>query len=187
MEAGDRLLLKIVDNAVEEAVRRAGDRVVCRPGCDECCIGPFPITQLDARRLRRALNSLPPARSQAIRRRAEQAAALMRDEFARNPEYVYTRYSRIPCPVLNPESRLCELYDARPITCRTFGPAVRFGTHAPPPCRLCFIGSTTEEIEACRMDIDPDQVEEILLEELADRSETLIALALADQDDAPRG
>ena len=54
----DQALLQIVDAALAEAARKSGAWLVCRPGCTECCLGPFPITQLDARRLREGLAEL---------------------------------------------------------------------------------------------------------------------------------
>ena len=62
-----------IDATMAEAVRRGGEWVVCRPGCTECCIGPFAITQLDAIRLRAGLAALEkqdPSRAAAVRSRA---------------------------------------------------------------------------------------------------------------------
>jgi hypothetical protein len=55
---GDRDLIQILDAALAESVRKSGEWLVCRVGCTECCIGPFPINQLDARRLREGLAEL---------------------------------------------------------------------------------------------------------------------------------
>ncbi|MGB9605252.1 MAG: hypothetical protein ACPL88_05150, partial [Bryobacteraceae bacterium] len=46
-----------------------------------------------------------------------------------------------------------------------------------PPCGLCFHGATPEQIEACRVAVDPEGLEDALLEELGE-GETLIAFAL---------
>ena len=46
--AKDRALIQIVDSALAEAARRSGKWLVCRRGCTQCCIGVFPINQLDA-------------------------------------------------------------------------------------------------------------------------------------------
>ena len=43
IETGDRELVQIVDAAMAEAARRSGSWLVCRLGCTQCCIGPFPI------------------------------------------------------------------------------------------------------------------------------------------------
>jgi len=48
----DDALIQIVDAALAEAARRSGPWLLCRPGCAQCCLGEFPITQLDAARLR---------------------------------------------------------------------------------------------------------------------------------------
>ena len=55
---GDDILIRIVDAAFAEAARRSGSWLLCRPGCTQCCLGEFPITQLDAARLRRGLAEL---------------------------------------------------------------------------------------------------------------------------------
>ena len=67
-----------------------------------------------------------------------------------------------PCPVLDPATGLCELYDARPMTCRTFGPPVR-SEGGLGVCELCFHGATDEQIAACEMVADPDDLEWKLL------------------------
>ena len=54
----DAALIQIVNAALAEAARLAGLWLLCRPGCAQCCLGEFPITQLDAARLRRGLAEL---------------------------------------------------------------------------------------------------------------------------------
>jgi len=147
MDRADRLV-QIVDAAMAEAVRKGGAWIACRPGCWQCCIGPFPIARSDAARLREGLAALQtgdPARAEAIRRRAAHFLAL--DEAAADEE---------PCPALDPAAGTCDLYAYRPITCRTFGPAVSLGGEAAGICELCFQGATEEEIAGCTVDIDAD-------------------------------
>src|SRR4051812_32344428 len=100
-EARDRELIQIVDAAMAEAARRSGQWLVCRPGCAECCIGPFFITQLDAARLQRGLAE--------IETTDPQRAGRIRDR-ARN----VTGGDDEDCPALDPETRTCDLYAARP-------------------------------------------------------------------------
>jgi Fe-S-cluster containining protein len=170
IDSGDQALILAVDAALAEAARKSGPWLVCRPGCTQCCISPFPITPLDAHRLRRGLAELEardPQRAARIRQRA--AAARNEDDE--------------PCPALDPESGLCELYAARPMICRTFGPAVRCASGALGICELCFQGASDAEIAACEVDIDPDDLEPALLKELEQitgaRDDTLVASALA--------
>src|SRR5450631_2119210 len=80
--ASDRELIQIVDAAMAEAARLGGAWLVCKPGCAACCIGPFPITQLDARRLREGLAQLErrdPGRAARVRQRSRESLAEMAD------------------------------------------------------------------------------------------------------------
>jgi Fe-S-cluster containining protein len=138
---GDRELIRIVDAAMAEAVRKSGRWLVCRPGCWECCVGPFPITERDAARLRQGLAELEtsdPARAARVLERSHMAQGLD-DE---------------PCPVLDPETGTCDLYSSRPLTCRVFGPPVVWGGDAVGVCELCFQGAGDDEIAACAVELD---------------------------------
>ena len=85
------------------------------------------------------------------------------------------------CPVLDPETGLCDLYDARPMTCRTFGPPVR-SDGGLGVCELCFHGASDEQIAACEMVVDPDDVEAQLLGQLeksrGQRGRTIVAFCV---------
>ncbi len=198
VDPGDRALVQIVNAALAEAARKSGPWLVCRPGCFQCCLGPFPITQLDARRLRQGLAGLEaadPGRAARVRERARQAVARIAGDFPGDPstglldegEGVEDRFpdqmDDDPCPALDPETGTCDLYAARPITCRAFGPPVRCGSDAVGVCELCFVGASDEEIAACEVDLDPDGVESRLLEELENstgtRGRTIVAFSLA--------
>lgn len=154
--ASDFELVQIVDGAFTEAARRGGSWVVCRPGCSQCCYGPFEITQLDAHRLRKGLAELEshdPARAAAVRHRARHAAQL-------------TNFSDDdPCPVLDPATGTCDLYASRPITCRCYGPPVLCDSGSIGVCELCFAGASDQEIAACLVDFDPQGLESVLIDE----------------------
>jgi len=155
---GDQTLIQIVDAALVEAARKAGAWLACRPGCFECCLGPFPISPQDAARLRRGLAFIDSGRAERVRERARQYRGLSDDE---------------PCPALDPETGTCDLYEWRPLTCRTFGPPLHFRDEALAVCELCFVGATVEQIAACEVEIEADSPEE------DDASETTVARALA--------
>src|SRR5581483_7905171 len=124
----------------------------CKPGCMECCLGPFPITTLDARRLREGMAELAetdPERAARVRDRARQAAAGMEDDD--------------PCPALDPDLGTCDLYAYRPLTCRAFGPPIRWNESALGVCELCFVGASDEEIAACEGVLDDRGLEETLI------------------------
>ena len=88
-----------------------------------------------------------------------------------------------PCPVLDPETGNCELYESRPMTCRVFGPPVR-SEDGLGVCELCFQGASEKEIAACEMKPDPDDLESDVLKKVEEgsgvRGQTIIAFCLAD-------
>ncbi|HEV2448467.1 MAG TPA: YkgJ family cysteine cluster protein [Candidatus Sulfopaludibacter sp.] len=190
--AADGELIQIVDAALAEANRRAGVWLACRPGCTECCIGPFPITQLDAVRLSGGLAELAqhdPARAARVRERARRAVEAMAADFpgdARtgildDDEAAGKRFATLaesaPCPALDPGTGMCDLYAARPITCRTFGPALRWEQESLGVCELNFRGASDEEIADCEVVIGGGELEAELAAELPP-GDTIVAFAL---------
>jgi Fe-S-cluster containining protein len=154
IELRDRELIESVDAALAESARRSGSWLVCRPGCTDCCMGAFEITELDARRLRRGLielESTDPARAERVRTRAAAFDSAAEDD---------------PCPALDPDTGRCDLYESRPITCRVFGPPVTCGPNAVGVCELCYGGATAGQIAACQVDGDPAGIEASLLIEI---------------------
>jgi len=193
----DQKLIQIVDSALAEAARRSGEWLVCRPGCTQCCIGTFPINQLDALRLRRGLADLElraPERAEGVRRRARESVARLSGDFPGDPvngvldegDEADERFSSFAnderCPVLDPETGNCELYESRPMACRVFGPPVR-SEDGLGVCELCYQGASDEQIAACEMKPDPDDLESALLEAVegstGTRGNTIIAFCLA--------
>jgi len=194
---GDQKLVQIVDAALAETTRKSGHWLACRPGCTQCCIGVFAIHQLDAFRLRRGLARLEkrdPKRAVAIRERARASAARLAPGFPgdlrtgvlNNDADSQERFENFandePCPVLDPKTGLCELYESRPMTCRIFGPPVR-SEEGLGVCELCFQGASDRQIAACEMIPDPDDLEGPLVAKAEKSSgrngETIIALCLA--------
>ena len=193
----DQKLIQIVDVALADATRRSGAWLVCHPGCTQCCIGAFAINQLDALRLQRGLKNLEseaPKRAARVRQRAQEAVARLSPEFPGDPvsgvlnegeeaEQQFAGFANEePCPVLDPNTGLCELYESRPMTCRVFGPPVR-SEDGLGVCELCFQGASDQEIAACEMKPDPDDLESSVLKEIEKRTgkhgNTIIAYALA--------
>lgn len=136
-----------------EAVRRGGSWIACQPGCCECCIGPFAISESEALALREGLSRLEPAIARHVRERtAEYLAAIS----SYDEDGLPAGMDDMPCPALDPATGLCDLYESRPITCRTFGPAVVIPNGGISTCELCFRGATDEQIAAAAVTIAPD-------------------------------
>ena len=193
----DQALVQIVDAALASAVQRSGSWLACRPGCSQCCEGAFSISQLDALRLQHGLDELEhrdPRRAAAVRRRARESvirlgpafpgdavSGILSEDEASEQEFVDFANGE-PCPVLDPATGTCDLYAARPITCRAFGPPVR-SEDGLGICELCYHGATDEQIAACEMEVDRDDLESSILKELEEAGgpsgRTIIAFPLA--------
>lgn len=190
---GDTELVQIMDAALADAARGAGSWLACRPGCTQCCHGAFAINALDVARLQaglKALRAADPLMAGAVERRARAWIAeygpnfpgdvatgvlgATEEEAARFDEFA----NEAPCPALNPESGLCDVYEWRPMTCRVFGPPVRMADgDALGCCELCFVGASEDEIAACEMTV-PHELEQQLVEETGDAGETVVAFGL---------
>jgi Fe-S-cluster containining protein len=163
-------LIQIVDTALASATERSGAHLVCHPGCTQCCHGVFPISQQDAVRLREALLALDQtdhAKARRIRTRVTDSLTRIEPLFpgdintgALGEDYedapLFADENSIgdnePCPVLDPATGTCDLYAARPIVCRTFGPPMRTAEGDLATCELCFIHASTDEIIAAEFD-----------------------------------
>ena len=201
LDRRDARLLARLERDFEQVRARAGDRLACAAGCSDCCHGPFPITRLDARRLRRGLDALrarDAERAAAVMHRVERAVRTLTPGFPGDaatgrvdvaPERLdpfFESHARLACPVLDPASGRCDLYASRPVGCRTYGPPLRFGSRLADPCPLCFRDAPPEELERCRLAPDPEGLEQQLSHALGPVDpawETLIAFALARRDD----
>ena len=192
----DRKLVQIVDVALADAARRSGEWLLCRPGCTQCCVGVFAINALDVARLQAGMDALvrfDPDRAARIQERARASRARLAADFPGNvrtgvldeDEEAEERFAEFgneeACPVLDPETGLCDLYEARPMTCRTFGPPVQ-SEGGLGVCELCYHGATDEEIAACEMVADPDDLESDLVRKIekagGGRGQTIVAWAI---------
>lgn len=193
LPSGDSELVQIVDASLADAARRAGEWLVCRKGCTQCCYGAFTINALDAARLRAGMEALQAADPSLAAEIELRARAWIAEHGPRFPGDVNTgllgesdadkeRFedfaNEAACPALNPATGLCDVYEWRPMTCRVFGPPIRMGDGAAlGHCELCFADACTTEIAACEMPI-PHELEAKLLNELPARGETVVAFAL---------
>lgn len=196
LRSRDRELVQIVDAALADSVRRSGSWLACRPGCTQCCTGVFAIGQLDALRLREGLVELEqhdPERAQAVRQRSRASVRRLSAGFPgdastgvldENDDKFEDFANDEPCPVLNPETGLCDLYAARPITCRVFGLPVR-SNGGLGVCELCFRGATPKQVAACELRTETDELEAKLLADQArtigKQGNTIVAFALGRQ------
>lgn len=193
-------LVQIVDAALADAARRSGAHLVCRPGCTQCCVGVFAISQQDAARLREGLAHLSQTDAPAadrIRHRVAASVARLEFSFPGDPgtgilaedceaEATFESFGNDEvCPVLDPVTGTCDLYSARPVLCRTFGPPMRDADGNLAACELCYTSAALEEIEACEVDPAIPVIEEssnkAFNAEHGVCGETIVAFALRSQ------
>jgi Fe-S-cluster containining protein len=149
-------------------------------------MGPFAITHLDAARLRNGLADLEatdPLRAARVQQRARMAAEGLPElpvsaEDAEFEAWLEALPDDDPCPALDPETGTCDLYAARPVTCRVFGPPIRWGGDAVGVCELCFEGASDEEIATCEVQLDVANREAELLRDAGAAGQTVVAIAL---------
>ena len=211
LQQKDRYLIQTVDAALADAALRSGEHLVCRPGCTQCCHGAFAITALDAMRLRSGMSALHIANPElggAIEARARHYLLEFGPEFPGNKstgilgqtpsdlEAFDDFANEAACPALNPSNGFCDLYEARPIACRAFGPPVRMGIMEGPEeesgfavCDLCFNDATPDEVESCEMILPREQEQRLILDaEQLDSvfsGETIVAYCLLPQSITP--
>jgi Fe-S-cluster containining protein len=164
----DAQLLRILDANFADSARRSGQHLTCHPGCTQCCHGAFAISPLDALRLRTGMAELritDPALAASIELRAQTYLTEFAPVFPGNrqtgilgiseaDQNVFEDFANeAACPALDPQSGLCDLYSARPMTCRVFGPPIRSGEEGLAVCELNFIHASPEEIAASELHI----------------------------------
>jgi len=160
-------LNRIVDAALASATLRSGPHLACRPGCTQCCHGVFAISHQDAARLRTGLQLLTASdatRATRLRTRVAESLSRLAPTFPGDPttgiltedEEAAEAFENFandePCPVLDPASGTCDLYQHRPILCRTFGPPARTEEGHLAHCELCYTQATPSQIAACELD-----------------------------------
>lgn len=191
-------LFTILDAALASATERSGDWLACRPGCHQCCVGVFAISQLDAELLREALNRAEPNVANRIRERAAASRTRLTAEFPGDAatgllftepqqEDAFEDFANDePCPVLDPATRTCDLYASRPVQCRTFGPPMRDEEENLTVCELCFVDAPEEEVARCEMDQGWRPLEDEMIaaaeQQTGLQGSTIIAFALAPND-----
>ncbi len=102
------------DHVAAETARRAaqgGRPLACAMGCASCCHSLVGMLPAEAFRLAAHVDGMADAGAIKARVRAHHAAHGAKGGAARMRE-------RIPCPCLDPDTRLCRVHPARPLTCR---------------------------------------------------------------------
>ncbi|ELK48918.1 YkgJ family cysteine cluster protein [Halobacillus sp. ACCC02827] len=125
---GFQRLLKEVDAEIERMEEFAGMKPNCFMGCAFCCYFPIVVSKMEARMMFRSIEQFSEDRKQAIfqhwdryyvRQEEKLNKAMKMDHEAPETKLAYKQLD-LPCPMLDPETKLCMAYEVRPIPCRTY-------------------------------------------------------------------
>jgi Fe-S-cluster containining protein len=195
--AQDQAFVALIDGAFANAAQRSGSHLLCRPGCTQCCIGVFAIGPADALRLRQGLLDLQhtdPDRAARVKARATASWSRLEPTFPGDassgmlsmdngePADSFEDFANAePCPALNPMDGTCDLYSARPQTCRVFGPPIATG-EGYGVCELCFQTATAQEVAKAAIVLPAEKISDTLDQEAIAAGEssgpTVIAFVL---------
>lgn len=109
-----RALVTKVAAFTEATSARRKDDITCSAGCASCCHAWLTVSHVEADELRDALVKLSPTRRELVRNRGH--AELARERGGQQPAR---------CAMLD-ESGRCDVYEGRPLVCRTQGHALRY-------------------------------------------------------------
>jgi len=120
-------------------------------GLLECCIGPFAISMSMAKKIARRLAGVGTGRSGSGPRGAVRALRSIEAE----------KTNCVRCLILGRGT--CDLYEARPITCRISDRGLRTGGGCDRRLRTLYAGRSDEEIAACvwwmlRLEEDEEEI-----------------------------
>jgi Fe-S-cluster containining protein len=110
--------LQNLDEQIEcsvQAIRAERDWWLCRRGCDHCCrhlAHPPEMSLAEWERVDRAVGHLPNSIQAEISQRID---ALLQQIVQQSLP------TAVPCPYLDEREGVCQIYDFRPIACRTYG------------------------------------------------------------------
>ncbi|KAA0252385.1 MAG: YkgJ family cysteine cluster protein [Acidobacteria bacterium] len=152
----------------DASARTRPGELACRPGCFGCCLGLFEISAPEALLVRAALERLDAPEREEIVSRSRRIVAETAGSFPGDPvagildpdrtEEADDRYFEVvadrACPMLELPTGRCRIYEARPLTCRTYGLAWRRQEElVHPPCTLNLVGAPAERQLATGVDL----------------------------------
>lgn len=152
-------ILERADRFFREVAGSQGQNLQCGRGCSLCCHGLFEIGSGDVPVIAEGLARLHPMRRKKIIRRAAEILAESRHPNLREcspleKKEFFDRTSSVPCPNLS-ESGECQMYESRPLVCRTFGLPVREADrYLGDVCELNFTEATREQKLAAAWDLN---------------------------------
>jgi Fe-S-cluster containining protein len=158
-----RNILERADAHFASVVAAQPQNLQCGAGCSLCCYGLFEIGSGDVPLIAEGLAQLHPARRRKIIRKAAEiveskAHPNLRECTPEEKEAFFERTKATPCPNLDDTGR-CQMYEHRPLVCRTFGLPLRDGRKfLGDVCELNFIGASKADQKNAAWDLEWEDV-----------------------------
>ncbi|MDZ5539995.1 YkgJ family cysteine cluster protein (plasmid) [Bacillus licheniformis] len=126
---------------IEDYQKSTGNIPPCHKGCYNCCYEDFSITEIEFEFIMRELKTWSKERVEQIYDTALGQCETIKNErpdtwrnlesyvpeddgtllFEQMNQHMATGRNSFPCPLLDPETKSCSVYDSRPLVCRSFG------------------------------------------------------------------
>lgn len=151
-------ILMKADEFFGSVTRAQPQNLQCGRGCSLCCYGLFEIGSGDVPIVAEGLAKLHPSRRRKIIRKAMDLIASsshpnLRECSPEEKEAFFDRTASVACPSLS-ESGECQIYESRPLVCRTFGLPLKNGAeYIGDVCELNFTNASEEEKRAASWDL----------------------------------
>ena len=151
-------ILTKADEFFGSVTRAQSQNLQCGRGCSLCCYGLFEIGSGDVPVIAEGLAKLHPSRRRKIIRKAMGLIASsshpnLRECSPEEKEAFFDRTASVACPSLS-ESGECQIYESRPLVCRTFGLPLKNGEeYIGDVCELNFTNASEEEKRAASWDL----------------------------------
>lgn len=153
-----RDVLDDADRHFSETIQAQPEQMQCGKGCSSCCYGLFEVSSSDVALLVDALEALPTQQQSALIERALKIVESSQHPNIREidedeKDAFFDRTSATPCPALSSEGA-CQIYENRPLVCRTFGLPIRDGsTYIGDICDLNFKSATKPSLFKAAWDL----------------------------------
>jgi len=154
-----RKILERADAHFSSVIETQPQNLQCGAGCSLCCYGLFEIGSGDVPVIAEGLEQMHPSRRKKVIRKALEIEAInLRECSPEEKEAYFDRTQSTPCPNLD-EKGLCQMYEHRPLVCRTFGLPLREGRkYLGDVCELNFTKSTKPERMKAAWDLEWEDV-----------------------------
>jgi Fe-S-cluster containining protein len=179
-------LVQLADQIFDKMSKAYPDAVTCRIGCADCCYALFDLTLIEALYINDKFNQIygGPQREalletanrvdRTLAKIKRQAMHDLRQGKSEDDILLDLARVRVRCPLLDADDR-CELYDARPITCRLYGIPTSIGDKG----RTCCISGfeNGRQYPTVKLDLIHQQLQQISTELIRDLNSEHIKLA----------